>query len=225
MLKKKIYAIFDTETVGSLARPLVYDLGVIITDKSGVAHLRHRWLVGEVLSNTPLMQSSEFLPPARFQNYQALASVFGTVPLELVRAEVNQILEEHDVDVISAYNLQFDLRALNNTVRQYLHPKTEFFTSDYQLLDLWNMACDSIFQQKTFRKRAVANGWTTDKGNYKTSAEIAYRYISGIDYQHPHTALEDCDTETAIFAHCKRQKKKVEYGIKANPWRKVQKRE
>ena len=40
---------------------------------------------------------------------------------------------------------------------------------------------------------AIENNWLTGANNFKTSAEIGYRYITGkFDFEESHTGLEDC---------------------------------
>jgi hypothetical protein len=83
------------------------------------------------------------------------------------------------------------------------------------------MACDTIYQQKTFIKEALKNNWLSESGNIKTSAEIGYRYMTNnTEFEENHTGLEDVEIECKIMALCIRQHKKMNRNISRMCWRK-----
>lgn len=56
---------------------------------------------------------------------------------------------------------------------------------------------------------AIKNNWLTDANNFKTSAEIGYRFITGnVDFIEEHTGLEDVLIEIEIMAYALRQNKR-----------------
>jgi hypothetical protein len=64
--------------------------------------------------------------------------------------------------------------------------------------------------------------WETASGKYfKTSAETAYRFLSGnLTFDESHTAIDDCDIESQLFAEIvKRTKNKWDLGIEFFPFR------
>jgi hypothetical protein len=77
-----------------------------------------------------------------------------------------------------------------------------------------------LFTQKTYQKVARREGWVSQAGNVKTSAEMAFRYITG-DYNfiEEHKGLSDVLIEAQILAKCIRQKKKVKSGVLVMPWK------
>ena len=86
------------------------------------------------------------------------------------------------------------------------------------------MACQTIFQQKTFAKVALLNGWLSEAGNVKTSAEIAHRYLTGnVNFEEAHTGLEDVEIETQIMAKCFAQHKAMKTNINRMCWKLPQK--
>lgn len=95
---------------------------------------------------------------------------------------------------------------------------------DYPLFDLWGLSCEYILNDDEYRHTAWANNWFTESGKYyKTSAEVTYRFITGqYDFDEAHTAIDDADIESEIFALCvKRANNKVETGIAFFPFRMV----
>ena len=197
---------------------------MIITDKQGKVYHEERWTINETFFNRRLMTGSDFLKPAKLAMYDREIHPKAGTNFAEVKARVNYLLNSYEVDIVAAYNVAFDFRALSATCSTYLGT-TEFFQQERPILCLWNMACDTIMQQKTFIRQARKYGWLTESGkNISTNAETAYRYLSNQpDYIEPHTALEDCRIEVAIMAYCFRQRKATAYGVKHGCWRKVQK--
>lgn len=92
----------------------------------------------------------------------------------------------------------------------------------YPLFDIWALACEYIMDSDEYRDFAWDEGWVTDSGKYyKTSAEVAYRFISrNRDFEEAHTALDDAEIESEILASIiRKDKKKLKMGIVAFPFR------
>ena len=92
----------------------------------------------------------------------------------------------------------------------------------YPLFDIWALACEYIMDSDEYRDYAMDEGWVTDSGKYyKTSAEVAYRFISrNRDFEEAHTALDDAEIESEILASIiRKDKKKLKMGIVAFPFR------
>ena len=92
----------------------------------------------------------------------------------------------------------------------------------YPLFDIWALACEHIMDSDEYRDFAMDEGWVTDSGKYyKTSAEVAYRFISrNREFEEAHTALDDAEIESEILASIiRKDKKKLKMGIVAFPFR------
>lgn len=92
----------------------------------------------------------------------------------------------------------------------------------YPLFDIWTLACEHIMDSDEYRDFAWDEGWVTDSGKYyKTSAEVAYRFISrNREFVEAHTALDDAEIESEILASIiRKDKKKLKMGIVAFPFR------
>ena len=92
----------------------------------------------------------------------------------------------------------------------------------YPLFDIWALACEHIMDSDEYRGYALDEGWVTNSGKYyKTSAEVAYRFISrNRDFEEAHTALDDAEIESEILASIiRKDKKKLKMGIVAFPFR------
>ena len=92
----------------------------------------------------------------------------------------------------------------------------------YPLFDLWGLSCEHILNCDEYKQMCIDNNWQTASGKYfKTSAETAYRFLSGnAEFDESHTAIDDCDIEGELFAEiAKRTKHKWEMGIIFFPFR------
>ena len=92
----------------------------------------------------------------------------------------------------------------------------------YPLFDLWGLSCEHILNCDAYKQMCIDNNWQTASGKYfKTSAETAYRFLSGnLTFDEAHTAIDDCDIESELFAEIvKRTKNKWDMGIEFFPFR------
>ena len=92
----------------------------------------------------------------------------------------------------------------------------------YPLFDLWGLSCKHILNCDEYKQMCVDEKWETASGKYfKTSAETAYRFLSGdTEFDEAHTAIDDVAIEIQLFAEIvKRTKNKWEIGIEFFPFR------
>lgn len=217
-MKKNMYAIIDTETANGINNPLVYDASVIIFDKKGNEYFRKNWIINEVWNNTELMNSAYYswkMP--LYKNFD----VFYTNMFNFVE-EFTNVLTEYNVTHLLAYNLPFDIRALNTTGLKYI--QGYFINEDIIKLDIMVMTCELIANTKKYRNFCSKNGYITEKGNYQVKAETVYRYLTNdTNFDESHTSMKDCEIEKMIFMKCIKQKKHYSTGLKYNVWKTIQK--
>ena len=217
-MKKNVYAIIDTETANGLKNPLCYDVAVIVFDKKGIELFRKNWLVSNVWNNERMFKTAY---------YAWKRPLYDNIEKEIVNtytfiSEMNDIMNNYQVNFLLAYNLKFDLNSINKTVERFTY-NSKFNTENVEYIDVWNVAIDIIMNNNSYKSFCRENGFISDAGNYKTSAEICYRFLTNvIDFDESHTAMDDCEIEKEIFMTCVKRKKKIEKGIVNNPWRKIQ---
>jgi len=217
MARKNTYCVFDTETIG-LGKKWIYDLGLVIIQKEGFPLFSKRWVIEEVM-NIPNIEKKAFYGHKIEKFYRFMSPV----SFYQARTEFRKIMEYFQVNVITAYNLEFDMNALKDTLK-FTEIGGKFLNYPVDYFDLYNASCNSIFQQKLFKEVAIQENWLTKNGNFSTTAEIAYRYITGnYNFEESHTALEDASIEARILQNVCRQKKGYQKNqIIHHPWRKVQ---
>ena len=222
--RRKYYLVADVETAGGLDNPLVYDIGYAITDRQGNIYETRSFIISEIFYNKPLMTSayySEKVPKylEDIKNGTRTVVTFAEMRLDFI-----DLALEYDVKVLGAYNLMFDTRALTNTIRFIEKNKTLKFLpyelKNIEMLCIWCLACENLYTQKGFGKMALRNNWVSPTGNFRTTAEVGHRFITGIvDFEEEHTGLEDVIIEIGIMAYALRQNKKRIGGVFAHPWR------
>ena len=218
------YLILDTETGGSLANPIVYDFGYIIINRKGEELARFSSAVKEIITDPKLMMNA-FYAKKIFSFYIPKIAK-GDLELNSWSDIVAQLLadvEKYNVKTICAYNAKFDCRAIKETNSFLGFPPV--FKSPIRILCLWEAACETLMNNRNFKKVARDLGWVTAKGNIRTSAEMAYRYVSkDYDFIESHTAIEDAEIETVLLETMLNKKVKLPYNFSGRTWQLVNKK-
>ena len=97
-----------------------------------------------------------------------------------------------------------------------------FRGTDYDLFDVWGLACDRLLNKKGYKEMCFEGSMLTNSGDYfKTSAETAYRYLrEQYDFEEAHTALADAEIESFILSKIL-VKGKIDLGIDYFPFQKL----
>lgn len=210
-MARKLYLILDTETVTADRR--VIDLGYRLVDRKGEVYDTGSYLITDFFADAEgvaLMVGDRFTK-GKVPRYVS-AVMGGTGEFELadfaaVRETVNALVAEHD-PVLVAYNVRFDLDALDKTARALLG--ADFFEQVPEVLDLWAAAMSTVCRAARYVRFIAEHGILTEGGNPQTGAEAVYRFITDDpDFEEAHTAAADCEVEAAIFAACLRTKKRM----------------
>lgn len=202
---------------------IIFDIGWTVCDRHGNIFKKYNSLVEESFFDSKIMSRAFYFN--KYPDYLRMMNenkVKAKVWREIVR-DLEDDIEEFNVSEVYAYNIAFDLQAINDT-NAILSKKGFTLWKDYSIKTncLWGMACETLLQQKTFKKLAAKLSWFTPTKNFSSNAEVCYKYITGdFEFQESHTALDDAVIETEILARCFRTKRKMSFGIISNPWRLV----
>ena len=216
---KNIILTLDTETADLSGN--VYDLGYIIHDRAGNELARFNALVEEIFTDAKIMMGA-FYAKKLFSHYAPMLDR-GEVKMQSWQFIIDRLrsdIELYNVSTIAAYNIGFDMRAMNQTHRA-LTDESKVLESPCKILDIWQFACEVKLNNRNYKRVAESLGWVSPKGNIKTGAEFAYRFCSGDHgFIEDHTALSDCVIEVEILRQCFATKKKIPYGkFNKAPWR------
>ncbi|MDY3778533.1 MAG: hypothetical protein SOZ53_06765, partial [Candidatus Onthovivens sp.] len=222
--KRKSYKIcLDTETtLAENNEQVIFDLGFCVFTQDGTIYEKFSFVIDEVFSNYELMKKAFYFSKFPIYLEGLNTGKFQKVPWKYALLKLMEMIEKYNVKEICAYNLKFDLGAINKT-NQYIRGREFKLFDNLKHTCIWGQTCEVVFQQKSFKAFAEKHGLISDSGKfYKTSAEVAYKYlINNPDFEEEHTGLEDSLIEVQIYVRNKRQKKKMSGGIINQPFRKV----
>lgn len=223
--RKKYYLILDVETANNMDFPFVYDIGFIVGDKQGNIYEKKSYAIAEMFDHyKDLLDSAYYAEKMPDYHRNIWAKKMEKVPFVVAKKEIKRIMTKYDIHEVYAYNASFDRRALNITQRYMTKSQYRwFFPYGTEFRCIWNMACSTIFQQKTFHKLAEKYQWKTATGkNISTNAETAYKYTTGdFGFTEKHMGLDDVLIEYNILLKVLQQHKKVSTGINPSCWRQV----
>ena len=216
MSKIKIF-MCDTETAGSLEKPLVYDMGAMVIDRNGnkiVDETINHVNCGVFYYKKDLMETAYYadkLPAYRDEIWNGEREVFDIME---TRERVHQLFKDEGITVVCAHNARFDINALNNTVRDATNGKVRyFFPYGVEVWDTLKMAQQILKDMPTYRKFCEDNGFITNHAvpRPRYTAEVIYRFITkNTEFEEAHTGLRDVEIEAQILAYFIRQHKKMD---------------
>lgn len=220
-MRKNYYLIIDTETANGLEQPMPYDIGYAICDRTGNIFIERSFIVAEIfLDNKEMMNSAYYANkiPKYWDDIQngtrIIKSIFN------IRKQIKEDIKKYHVNIIGAYNMNFDKNALNNVIRYCSKSKIRwFFPFGMKYICIWNMACQTIMNTKSYIKFALQNDLVSQANNIQTSAESCFKFITdNIDFSENHTGLEDVKIEIAIMIKCFDTHKKMNQSINRLCW-------
>lgn len=218
------YLILDTETANGLDDPLVYDIGGVVTDKQGRIYESFSFVIRDVfVYERALMRTAYYACKIPDYSNDICTGKRAMVNFHEARQFILNLMKEYNIHNVAAYNAHFDRNALNTTQRWLTKSKYRyFFPYNTNFVCIWNMACQTICQRKTYKNFCEDNNFVSNRGrNISTSAENVYRYlILNPEYTEEHKGLDDVLIETEIMKKCFSTHKKFPYGkgIRRNCW-------
>jgi hypothetical protein len=192
--------VFDTETA-NLEKPFCYNLGYVIfnTDEGKVV-LKRDYVIEQVWHNTMLFTTAYYankreLYVSRMKGRTAIMDKWGYVCQRLYRDIV-----EFEITDGYAYNSGFDEKVFEFNCEWF---KTINPLDNIKVHDIRGYVMDKIAFTERYKEFCEHHQLLTESGNYSTTAETVYRYVSGNhDFVEEHTALADSEIECYILKFC-----------------------
>lgn len=203
-MNKTIYCTLDTETVGGIKPTGMYNLGCTIHDKDGNIFATCSMLVMEhydKIRNDDYAKKNFHLYEERLARGEMSAVTTEEEAVSIVR----NLCHFYRVRYVMAFNSSFDFcKTICSTL-----------LDEFEFIDLYLMALQTICHQKRYAQFCRANGFRSTSGkSCATSAESVYAYITNNpDYIEEHTALADALIEMEIFVRCLKMHKKFTKNI------------
>ena len=188
--------IFDTETT-SLDKPFCYNIGYIIINSETEETLLKRDFVVEQVWHNPMLFTTAYyankrdLYVASMRSRKTSMDKFGYICQRMIRD-----IKNFEVTSAYAYNSAFDEKVFNFNCDWF---KCNNPFDNIPIYDIRGYAHHYICNDN-FKKWCEEYEAFSDSGNYSTTAENIYKYISGeLDFVEAHTALADSEIEAEIL--------------------------
>lgn len=192
------FVVFDTETT-SLDKPFTYNIGYVILSENFEELARHDFVVEQIWHNLPLFSSAYYADKRpiyinRMRSRQAIMDKFGYI-CKLMRKE----FKEFGVTAAYAYNSKFDERVFDFNCDWFK------VINPFESIPIFDIRgyvhCFMI--DRNFMEFCEENSLFSETGNYSTSAQTLFRYVSkDTEFEEEHTALADSVIEAQILAEC-----------------------
>lgn len=188
--------IFDTETT-SLEKPFCYNIGYVIIDSQTAEIIVKRDFVVEQVWHNPMLFSTAYYANKRdlyigsMRGRKASMDKFGYICQRMIRD-----IKNYEVSSAYAYNSSFDERVFNFNCDWFK------CNNPFDIIPIYDIRgyAHHFLCDDDFKKWCEEHNAFSESGNYSTSAENMYRYISGcVDFVEAHTALADSEIETEIL--------------------------
>ena len=221
--RRNYYLMLDTETANTFndergldrTSALVYDFGFAIVDKWGNIYERYSFVTSEVFYDLADVMQSAYYSKKLPQYYEDIEKGERTVAtLYEIRKTLCDLAEAYNVKAIVAHNARFDYGVCNSTQRYITKSKYRYFLPyGVEVWDTLKMARQVFSKNKEYIEFCESNGFMTKHKTprVRLTAEIIYRYLTNdLEFVESHTALEDVEIETVIFAECMKKASKIE---------------
>lgn len=210
--RKNYYLTIDTETANGFDDPIVYDIGGCIHDKKGNVYETFSFIIYETFYGMKdLMQTAYYAEKIPMYQKQIDEGQRKVVRYLTAKKHITELCKKYNVTAIVAHNARFDYRSTTRTQRYLTKSKYRYFLPyGIPVWDTLKMAQDTICKQKMYKEFCKREGYVTNNGRVRATAEILHRYLSGnYEFSESHTGLEDVLIEKEIFVQCTRQHKKM----------------
>ena len=195
-----LFLVIDTETTNSIDDPFAYDVGFAVVKATGEVLEAHSYVVADIFLDSELMSSAYFADKIPqywedIKNGKRILRRFKTI-----KSILRDVVAQYGIRYVCAYNCAFDVRSGNYTQRYLSSSKYRYFYPyGTQFMDILKLAREVLKTDENYKTFCKDNGYVTEKGQNRYTAEIVYRYLFDADFVEEHTGLADCLIEAQIM--------------------------
>ena len=215
----KYVVVLDVEGMSG-KRP--YDIGYIVADFKGNIYAERSFACLPCVWENLATSMKTALENVREMTHKNIKEILETPDkynwstIEQIRNTLIDDVLAFKVSEIWAYNCSFDKGMMTR-----LFDDDTMTKINCDWLDIWSAIVMTKCLSKKYVNFCKKNGFMTEKGNCKTSAEVVYAYLTNnTNFVEEHTGLSDAKIEYDILMMAKKTKKKID-GTVANPWKLV----
>ena len=195
-----LFLVVDTETCNTIDDPFAYDVGFAVVKATGEVLEAHSYVVADIFLDSELMSSAYFADKIPqywedIKNGKRILRRFKTI-----KSILRDVVAQYGIRYVCAYNCAFDVRSGNYTQRYLTSSKYRYFYPyGTQFMDILKLAREVLKTDENYKTFCKNNGYVTEKGQNRYTAEIVYRYLFDTDFVEEHTGLADCLIEAQIM--------------------------
>lgn len=189
--------IFDTETADGVESPIPYDFSLLICDTDFNIIYKQCFLISEIWNDFD-RYSKSFYGLAKRGDYNEMLRKghAKVVSAKQFNKELKFLMTNNNVKVISAFNLQFDMKAyqklcFENNLVNHLEKKTK--------LDIQLLTQERLRGCMDFIKWCLKNKAITPKNYCSVKVDFTYKYLFKSKVNEKHIGLSDIIQEMKIL--------------------------
>lgn len=193
--------VLDTETCGSFAKPLVYDLGYCVVDETTGEVIKERsYIIKQTFNDEHYFETAYYKEKRPIYEEYIENGLSKLVWLGFALRQLKLDIEKYEIDEIYAYNSRFDKNSISKTIEEFNSKYNPTENGIEDIMDYIKPITNTI----EYYNYCVNNGFMT---KHKTprpqrKAETLYSYlINNPNYKEEHTALQDSLIELFILRH------------------------
>ena len=192
--------VFDTETT-SLEKPFCYNVGFILIDtESREVLCREEYCIEQIWHNAELFSSAYYADKRPIYVNRMRAKKIRLEKWGYVTQRMARLFKTYDIECAFAYNSSFDEKVFEYNCDWF---KTINPFDNIPILDIRGYVHHFIAFKPKFKEWCDEQEAYTESGNYSTTAETLFRYITGnLNFDEEHTALADSEIEMFILFEC-----------------------
>lgn len=209
-----LFLVVDTETTNSIDDPFAYDVGFAVVKATGEVLESHSYVVADIFLDKDLMASAYFADkiPQYWEDIKSGKRILRR--LKTIKNILRDVMTQHNVNMVCAYNCAFDVRSGNYTQRYLTSSKYRYFYPyGTQFMDILKLAREILKTDENYKAFCKENNYLTEKGQNRYTAEIVYRYLFDKDFVEEHTGLADCLIEAQIMVKLMGENPNVDFKL------------
>lgn len=226
MTRKKRFIVLDVEGM-STCRP--YNIGYIVADRYGKIYKKRSIALPACFweNISDCLKTGQAIDMTK-QNIQEILQDFNNkrrkrkytlMQVEEFKKCLIKDIQRYKIKEIYAYNCPFD----KGRIKALFKEQFEELEKTVKFLDIIPAILKTRLLTKKYIMFCRENGFLTEKGNIKTTAEIVYRYlVNDLNFQEEHTGLADVLIEYQILLAAFKTHKKLDF-TNCQPWRELNK--
>ena len=190
--------VYDTETT-SIDKPFCYNIGYVIIDIiNKVVVLKRDFVCEQVWHNNMLFTTAYYSDKRQdyvkaMRGRKCLMEKFGYICRQMAKD-----IKDYGIEQAYAFNSSFDERVFEFNCDWFKCINPFDNVAVYDIRGYFHNVLDN-----DYITWAEDNEKFTESGNYSSTAESVYQYISNdLDFIESHTALDDSEIESEILLYC-----------------------